>query len=59
MFPGTELERQDSEGHRMSRTGFGETVDKVEALPRFSGNERNETGVEKSEKISCKTRKDV
>ena len=35
----------------MRRTSVGETVDKVEALTQFFGNERNEIEVENSEKI--------
>jgi hypothetical protein len=59
MFQGTELKHQNSEGHLVRRTNVGETVDKVEALTQFFGNERNEIEVESFEKISYRMTKDV
>ena len=43
----------------MKRTSVGETVDKVEALTQFFGNEKNEIEAENLEKISYRMKKDV
>ena len=43
----------------MRRTGIGETVDKVEALTQFFGNEMKEIEVENLEMILYKMTKDV
>jgi hypothetical protein len=59
MFQETELKHQNSEGHLVRRTSVGETVDKVEALTQFFGNERSEIEVENLEKISYRMTKGV
>ena len=59
MFQGTELKHQNAEGHLVKMTSVGETVDKVEALTQFSGNEKNGIEVENLEKISYRMTKDV
>ena len=43
----------------MRMTSVGETVDKVEELTQFFGNERNEIEVENLEKILYRMTKDV
>ena len=43
----------------MRRTNVGETVDKVEALTQFFGNEKNGIEVENLEKISYRMTKGV
>ena len=59
MFQETELEHPNLESHLVRRTSVGETVDKVEALIQFFGNERNEIEVENLEKIPYRMTKDV
>jgi hypothetical protein len=55
----TELKHRRSQGHLLKKTGFGETVDKVEGLTRFFESERHEIGVANLEKILYKRMKDV
>jgi hypothetical protein len=59
MFQGTELKHQNSKAQLVRRTSVGETVDKVEALTQFFGNEKNEIEVENLEMISYRMMKGV